>query len=251
MDLELFLNHLSLDKYSKAALVFLSSIDSASATSIVKNAQIPQGRVYSVLNSLKQKGLVSLIPEKPKKYTANNIKKRLENYLVEQQSFLEEKKSLVSSISLNPAIITENKRSLVFYSGRTEHMRARALLRDAAKKEIIMMAPLFVGSFSTNLSKIRALERGVKMRVLVYKVTPENNSIINECLKRGAKVRATGKPEMVSMLIKDGEELLLGVHNYKNNEERATVQSQSKDLINALMVYFEKEWVNAKPIKKV
>ena len=81
MQLTQFIDELDFNRYEKEVIVFLVSVNNAGADVIYKNTRIPKGRIYSVLNSLIEKGIVKLIPTSPKKYLIENVKESLENYL--------------------------------------------------------------------------------------------------------------------------------------------------------------------------
>ncbi|HLE05955.1 MAG TPA: helix-turn-helix domain-containing protein, partial [Candidatus Nanoarchaeia archaeon] len=64
------LRKLGLNKYESDAYVALVKLGSASAFNISKASSVPFGRIYDSLNVLEIKGLVEVVPTKPKKYKA-------------------------------------------------------------------------------------------------------------------------------------------------------------------------------------
>lgn len=66
------LRKLGLNKYEADAYVALVKLGSASAFNISKASGVPFGRIYDSLNVLEIKGLVEVVPTKPKKYKAVN-----------------------------------------------------------------------------------------------------------------------------------------------------------------------------------
>ena len=81
MNLALFLDGLSLTSYEKSAILCLAGVESADAQTVHTQSKIPQGRVYSVLNELREKGIVTVIPTSPKQYKIGSVKGALKNYL--------------------------------------------------------------------------------------------------------------------------------------------------------------------------
>jgi len=250
MELTAFLETLNLGIYEKQVIVYLASVSSADAKLIYKNTKVPKGRIYSVLQRLQELGFVNVLPTSPKKYRIKNIKGALRQYFNNKKSVLDEKLKTIDKLELKPKQfnINKNNPSVFVFSGREEHLNAIISFRESAKKELMQVAPLFKGSFASNLSLQRALSRGVKVRIIVLKLTKENKKNIAKCIKSGGKVRQINSPNLLSMLIKDSSEFLLGVQNYGNNEERMTIFSKNKALLDNLKETFNSLWKKARPI---
>jgi sugar-specific transcriptional regulator TrmB len=69
-----------LDGYETAAYIVLLN-GSSSASNISRSSGVPQGRVYDVMNSLVEKGLVEVKPTSPKEYVALPVREGLNNRL--------------------------------------------------------------------------------------------------------------------------------------------------------------------------
>jgi sugar-specific transcriptional regulator TrmB len=63
-----FLRKLGLNKYEAESYLALLRLGPSGAYNISKEGNVPFGRVYDSLNNLELKGLVEIIPSKPKKY---------------------------------------------------------------------------------------------------------------------------------------------------------------------------------------
>ena len=251
MNVQEFINNLDFNRYEREVLLFLVGIDTADAHAIYKQTTVPKGRLYSVLNHLKEKGFIQIIPTKPKRYKIENIKESLRHYLEQKKSLLHEKIESVEKLQLQPKLFLEekNKPNLSFFNGRQEHLDTLLTLRNRAKTRLLQVAPLSVGTFSSNLSLYKALDRGVKVKIIVKTVTSENKKNIRECLHRGAEVRSLDSAELIYFLIKDDDEFILGLENYHNKEERMGVTGKNKSLVMMLERYFEQLWNKAKKIK--
>ena len=252
MDLVQFIDKLDLNCYEKEIILFLASIDNAEAKTIYKNTKVPQGRIYSVLNNLVQKNLIKIIPTSPKKYKIENVKDSLKMYLEMKESSLKKRIEEINSLSINPKRFTldKNTPSVYSFTGRDEHLNALISVRNQAKAELLQIAPLFDGTFASNVSIYKALQRGVKLKVITRKITPGNKKNIRECLSLGAEVRYVDSPDLIYFLIKDSEEFILGLEDHKNQEERLSLYSRNKGLLQVLRRYFEELWKDAKVIEK-
>lgn len=236
--------------YEKQAILYLSSVDSSNAIGICKKANIPQGRIYSVLNNLKTKGIVTVAPTKPKQYKIDDIKVSLQTYLQRRKLEINEKISQVDSIVLKTKSITfAAPVSVTYFTGREEHLNALIAVRNSAKKEILQIAPLFIGTFASRLSLQKALQRGVKVKILIPKITADNKDKVKMGIKYGAEIRQLNSPELLSLTIKDGEEFLLGIEDYTKKEERIVIFSRSKSLLEAFKQTFFRLWKKAKKVE--
>ena len=251
MGLAQLIDSLDLVRYEKEMMIYLSEVDSATAKDIYRNTKIPQGRIYSILNGLKDKGFVTTVPTSPKRYKIDDIKQSLRNYIDRKKISLDKKLQEAKNLEVKPKLFLSGKNipSVYTFTGRDEHLKALISLRTKAKQELVQIAPLFIGSFASNLSLYKALQRGVSVKVITYKVTSKNKKNIQECLRLGAEIRQLKYSDLLSFLVKDNDEFLLGVENYRNQEERLYLYSKNKALLITLKETFERLWKKAKPIK--
>lgn len=250
MKLSQLLDTLPFVRYEKEALLYLATVDAATAKDIYKNSSIPQGRIYGILQELRQKGLVMVIPTSPQQYQIKDVKLALQNFIRQEEAKLIEKSKQVDSLQTEPRLFTAMKApSVAFLSGREEHLHAIITMRSTAKKELLQVAPLFVGTFASNRSLSEALSRGIGCKIIIKEVHAKNKKVVDKSIRAGAEIRVLNSSDLLSMLIKDSEELLLGVQNYHQQEERVTLYTKNKALISALEDAFWKLWKIAKSVK--
>lgn len=251
MQLAQFVDELDLNSYDKEIILFLASVDNADANTIYKKTKVPKGRIYSILNSLIEKGFVNIIPTSPKKYKIDNVKESIKKYLEEKKTNLGKKIKEVENIEVKPKLfnLEKNAPSVYTFTGRKEHLNALISLRNRAKKRLIQVAPIFIGTFASNMAIYKALNKGIKVRVITKKITKENKKKIKECLKLGAEVRLLDSPDLVYFLVKDTDEFILGLEDFRNREERLSLISGNKGLLLVLEQYFEDLWNKSHKIK--
>ncbi len=250
MELAQFLDGLKLNKYEKEVILYLSNVNSADAGTIYKNTKVPQGRIYSVLQSLKIDGFVDVIPTSPKKFRIKNLKYSLKKYLESKKNDLENQMNKVESIeegkkSFN---LDKNDPSVHIFTGRDEHINALISLRDNVKSEFLQIAPWFIGTYASNLSLHKSLKRGVNVKIIIKEITDKNRKNVKEAIAHGAEIKRFDSKDLLSLAIIDSKEFLLGVQNYDNQEERLTLLSQNKALCSSLENTFYGFWKKAKPI---
>ncbi len=242
-----FLDQLKFNKYEKDIILFLSSVNSATANQIYKNTKVPQGRIYSVLNQLKNDQIIEIMPTSPKKYKISDIKIALKNYLHKKREEIDEKINKTKEIQTKPKeILDEKETSVRIFLGRKEHIEVAAFLRESAKRELLQIAPAFGSTTISDLSHQRALHRGIKEKIIVKRITPANKKKIKLCLENGGEVRKINT-DILALLIKDSSEFLVGV-NERGEEERTMVLGKNKALLVALTKVFWDLWKKAKPI---
>ncbi|MBN1924118.1 MAG: TrmB family transcriptional regulator [Nanoarchaeota archaeon] len=95
--MEELLRKLGLNKYEAESYLALLNLGPSSAFNISKNGSVPFGRVYDSLNSLEQKGLVEVVPSKPKKYKAVSPETALNGLLDEQLNNVKKMRSEVDT----------------------------------------------------------------------------------------------------------------------------------------------------------
>ena len=246
-----FIDRLSLNSYEKEALLFLARIERASALEIYRNTHVPKGRIYDVLQGLIHRSFVTELPLKPKQYFINDIRKALTAYLQKEQQILEEKSALIAKLEIpqKDVVFTAKTPSVEVFVGRTAHMGAVVRFRDVASKELLQIAPLFEGTFSTRLAMQRALHRGVRIKILTTAVVSRNSINIKACLDLGGEVRMLPDLEPIGILIRDSEELLLGVQNRERKEERMNISTGNKALLQVLRMHFLDLWEKATPVR--
>ncbi|MFH1506480.1 MAG: helix-turn-helix domain-containing protein [archaeon] len=251
MNLDRFLDTLKLTLYEKEIIAYLATVDSADANTIYKNAKVPQGRIYSVLQELHKKGFVDILPVCPKKYQIRDIKTSLKQYLKQKEADLQEKRELIDDLELAPRkfIMAPNDPSVSLFLGRDEHLQIVASLRDAAQDELLQIAPSFRGSFASRLAMQKALKRRVKVKVITLGVNPDNKPMIKTTVENGGEVRILEFPR-TAFMIKDSEEFIIVVHNYEKMEERTVILCRNKALLDILKDKFFEYWQKAKPVKK-
>jgi phosphatidylserine/phosphatidylglycerophosphate/cardiolipin synthase-like enzyme len=155
----------------------------------------------------------------------------------------------INSIELKPKqTALEKHASARTFTGRDEQMQQVIAMRNSAKHELLQTAPLFVGTFATNLSLQKALRRNVKVKIIVERITPKNRTNITNHLKHGAEIRLYDKLDGLSMLINDSSELLFGVHDYHNQEDRLNVYTRNQALVSTMRSTFLRLWKDAKPV---
>ena len=210
---------LGLNKYEIAVYKGLLSIGKSSAAEISKESQVPYGRIYDILTSLHQKGLVTTIPEKTKKFIAASPEV-LKTLLAEKKKLFDEKaKMLEKEISELKPIHKEKERfaPVQLVEGKRNFYKLERTVSKPKKSEYYIKytseyQPVWereVRSYKRKKIEIKTLTRydeETKKNVEKWlKTIPETKKINNE----GIALSIIDDKEVLISLIKSNVTLLI------------------------------------------
>ncbi len=181
-DLRAFLKNARLSTYEINALIVLLRSNDLAAKEICVKANIPTGRIYEILEELREKGMIEIQDSRPKRYRAlifnaacNNLithkideSKRETNYLINQAKNLE--------FRIEQANIFKTDTSKIFFSTAFGYESIFSLYQkhsNEIKEELLM-----TGFIDDNTLKIvrhagvlynmiyKVVERGIRVKYL-------------------------------------------------------------------------------------
>jgi sugar-specific transcriptional regulator TrmB len=178
-----FLNNVDLSNYEISTYLTLLKANDLTAREISERSNVPTGRIYEVLESLKEKGMIEIQDSRPKLYRAfafnqasNNVITHIKENHQKQFSFLiQQAKELESKIYTSGLSIKKNS-SKIFWS--TEYGAQSILSLYVKKLNILEKSLLMTGFLNENTIKVlpygkdlyqgilNALERGIQVKYL-------------------------------------------------------------------------------------
>ena len=183
----------------------LLRLGKTTAGHICKESQVPYGRIYNVLSSLEEKGLVRIIPEETKKYVPTSPDKLHEiidtriKSLMEIDTKIKELKKLYEDNSIEPVIIAKGKSN--FYKIIMEMKEQERY--EYSIKYTFEPNPMWMRSAKNKISK------GIDMKNL-----GRFDSETDKSIKEWKTVLKEIKPienDGVAMSIIDDEEVMIGL----------------------------------------
>ncbi len=194
------LRQLGLTEYETQAYLVLVQGSQMSAEEIARKANIPIPRVYGVLESLNNLGLIVILKGRPKKFEIispqegfqNLIKLRkqaAEESLHQLENTSQEVKEVLSPIfwrqrlRIRPEDLLESLENLAQTEKRTKQ------LLTEAEKTIDIFTDIFSWFDDVEKDLTKALKRGVTIRVLMNMQHPETQSLIKKLNTMGVSVR--------------------------------------------------------------
>jgi HTH-type transcriptional regulator, sugar sensing transcriptional regulator len=248
MDFRELLEKLGLTSYEKKVYLALLKLQEAKGQELVKESEVPRGRIYDTLDSLIKKGLVTELPTKPKKYKLNEPRRAIKSFIGEKQGSLGKLKQQVDEIKI-PRIVLKDAMTDEFEIIASEKLYFQRLkeFKLKAKKEFISIIsgrkpPRYV-SYETR----QMLKKGVKYKTIIASYNKQNESYVKEKIKLGSQIRAYPINGIRFMII-DRKEILISIVN-NSSFEGLTVYTTNKDFIDSMLEFFGSVWEKGKVIK--
>ena len=185
MEEKKLLKEIGLNNYEVEVYLKLVELGVAEASTLYKEAKVPFGRIYEVLNSLINKGLIEIQDTRPKKYMAKKPKIAFSNLLRKKKEDMENqfKKTVETVSKIEESILKHmptKPKETAFWTvavGNNETAEMMKYNFDEAEKELCIITRSQVEDRKKQLalalqpeiliSLINAVKRGVKLRVLV------------------------------------------------------------------------------------
>lgn len=177
----------------------------STAAQICKDANVPYGRIYTILASLEAKGLAKTLPEKTKKFVPSDPK-AIEDFIIQKKNVLDEMEKKIKEFK---TIYQEHKEEPIqLAQGKQAFFK---MLHSMKSAEVYEYAIKY--NFTTNPSVIRGMtslkKRGADYKTLgrIDKETKKNVNIIK---KINANIKSIPN-EGVAISIKDDEQILISL----------------------------------------
>jgi len=161
-----------LDGYETAAYMVLLEGVPRGASHVGRVSGVPQGRIYDVLNSLVEKGLIEIKPTTPKEYiafpVAEGLHNRLEQLRGECDSKLSELESQVNEIASNfsGSVSVSGGFGLRIVAGEANLTIRVVEMLASAQKSVYLAGELPLHKLKCRRAVEQAAARGVKVKAM-------------------------------------------------------------------------------------
>ncbi len=253
-----------LSSYEAGAYSVLLRLGSADASLVAHKAGIPFGRVYDVLNSLVDRGLLTLHEGRPKQYRAVQPRVAMSLLLAQRKRELDDRYADLTRLAsdlekrLSPKV---KKDPSSFYSASVGEEQSRSFLVEklaeaAQSMDVNLEVPTYQAQDKDLFDAlVAAVERGVRTRILLREADIPTilDSPLNEVIAR-TMIPHLGKRlhvrviegEVVPFAVVDGEKAIVGVKNPVNPRAYfATVYIWDPKFAGELSARFEELWGTA------
>jgi sugar-specific transcriptional regulator TrmB len=247
------LKEIGLNEYEAKAYRALLESGEQTSRQVAELSKVPLTRVFDVLKSLQEKGLVELIQQKPMIWLALKPEASFKTFVERRNMIYEELgKRLVGELKRQRQE-PENKilEHITIQSGFEEVI---TVVSEQIHKSIKEVCSYSIGNplpMHAEIENARAIKRGVTIRQIVRKYTARNKQALGKWIKDGWKVRYLSGTEDYSFFIFDGKRCAIVVKDPKIENERIIIVFENEGLSNALHDYFGDLWSKAKPIDQL
>lgn len=260
------LKKLGLTEYESKAYFFLIVHNKLSADDLCKVSDISPSRIYDVLSSLEKKGLITSLPEKPKKYQAISPSVSLQSLITgKEEDLTKELRELRKTgdfitkyiESISGVQVSPEKRMFVgLIDGKSGLIKFSRALFGTTKKELLVFAG-DMGWLEGELNRLSSmLKRHVSIKIFAD-ISKKNKKNVEKAIKLGIQIKQKPKDMRIRGFISDGELVYIS-KKYKRSgfeklaklgiktpflvEDYIAMISNFKPLVNILKFYFNYYW---------
>jgi sugar-specific transcriptional regulator TrmB len=236
-----------------SSLVFLGM---AKASTISKESNVPQSKIYDVLEGLMRKQMVEVFDGRPKEFKAVEPEVALNRLLEERDREISTLKFRVDEISnfLKPLASEETVDGVWTVKGRkwVEFFDKVVEMADRSEKYVYGVTRDYSRSSRLAEAIKKCVKRGVDVRVIgLEDVTGDNYYKAKWYHEQGAKLRVFATKVHPRIAVIDGKEVLLRLDydpSKRSNFKFSSLWSADPALVKVFDIYVKNLWKNSKPV---
>jgi len=224
---------------------------------ISKESEVPQSKIYSVLESLIFKQLVEKIDGRPQEFKAIAPKIALNNLLIEQERKIDSLKLKIDELSefLRPLKPTENVMNGIWTTkgkGWKEFFNRVSEMLERSQKYVIAISRDFSRSIELSDALKSCYKRGVDIKLMGMRKIDESNYYKAKWYQNyGIPIRIFETKVHPRMVVMDGKEILLRLDNDPLKKDKFTfnsIWSADPSIVKIFDTYLKNIWKIAKPV---
>ncbi len=248
MGFEQFLGQFGLSQYEKMAYTALLRIGRSKSQEIATESKVSYGRIYEILEKLKDKGLITLFPTEPKTFEAIDPKLAFKLIIKQKEDHLHELKKQIELLSIPEQQIKQLMQDqTIVLQGKQKQLSMIGEMHERAKKEILLTPGVYELNTPRKTGTLRALTKGIKIKLLVGEITKNNKHFIKEGIKLGQEVRQN-KLSGLRLIVADNKEAMISIVN-PATKDRISIYTTNKEFANSMSVFFHALWNASKKVK--
>lgn len=246
------LRPLGLSEYEVRVFLSLVKNGPANYRNIAKESNVPTGKIYQVLSTLRAKGFVEVIQAKPKIYRAiepkialrRRLKQLEEDFFELERKIRDELPTLQLQYSLKHDIIRGVLSEILVGCNSFAKSIRNTLLKTL--DEVLVVTPKFDVKPHEEDVFTRLLERGVSIKVLCSGFEEASEDIVSRLRDLGAQIRVEEAVKDKYYVVDDKS-----VSTFINSSgENICLQIHGTALGRVLKERFEERWEQAREIKR-
>jgi len=244
------LKQIGLNEYESRVYIALLEEGPLKGGEVCKKSGVPHSKTYESLSRLESKGFISITPVKPKIFTALDPKIAIGNLLNQKiQTFELVQNKISEKLTVQKKTKTEGiAEKIQIFAGAKKAWPLSLYLYSNSKKIMRHMFTYEVRHYEQDRACYESIKRGVEVRRLAAKKTPNGLKWMKEDIKRGMKVRYFPVDE-IRMEIKDEDKSMLYFLNPRDSRDRIILFFNHGFFSKMLAKFFDELWEKAEIIK--
>ncbi len=236
---EKFLKDLGLSQYESFAYSVLVKRQRSTATAISYSSEVPQQKIYAVLQSLKQKGLLIELEGRPKQFEPIAPKMALRALAKKQiEKFqMAAEKAVKSLENQNVSKEKETEKAVSIYVGERQRFSQEMLPEDRAEKEFLFFIEPPRLPVSTLYALKKAVQRGVTVKGILTNPN-QNPSITHKLNAMKVPLHLNTSFQNLAFWVVDQKECKI-VLLHPNRDEIISLHIKNASFSKALAHFFE------------
>lgn len=246
-----------LSEYESRVYAALVLSGPAKAGSISKQSDVPQSKIYEVLDQLADKQLVEVFDGRPKEFKAAEPEMAIKNMLEEKVREIDSLKAKIEEMSTFLKPIKKEETLGGIWSIKGE--KYKEFFNKAS--EMLRRADQYVYAITRDFSRTsllseevkKSIRRGVKVRVIgMEKINERNYYKAKWYHDLGIDLRTFQTKVHPRIVVVDGRELLLRLDYNPQKRDRFkfnSLWSEDPSLVTVMDNYVKSIWKNASPIR--
>lgn len=252
------LTHLGLTISQAKVYLTLLALEKATGKIIAKHSKVARQEAYRILDELQEKGLVEKIIDMPTEFKPIPIEDCIHILIESKKNEISETQKKATSLlrkikkknSHTKAQLQENASQFILVPEKEVIRRTRRNIENTQKSlDIITTLNRFKpGIFNFDEVDKKALERGVKFRLIINK--PEDENSLTEIVKAVTKnplfdLRYINPPPLAAIAIYDKRKMIIAISATAAINEVPMLMSNNPSLLAIVQSYFETMWLTA------
>jgi len=243
------LKELGLTEYEIRVYTTLLKLGTAKGGEICRKSGVPHGKTYVALTQLADKGLITVLPMKPKLFKIIDPKKAIQFLKNKKIKEIDEVSNSILS-SLKELKVTKKEEvheKIEIKAGFEASYEYFHNIAKGAKKEVLLISRGEKVPYYTILDAKKIINRKIDFKFIIYEFNG-NRKYVKRLYDLGINLRYYPTGDF-ALVVKDRKECFLSVRNPNNVNDRITIYFSDEVISRALAEYFYAIWKKAKPIK--
>ncbi|MBP7708136.1 hypothetical protein KA107_00490 [Candidatus Pacearchaeota archaeon] len=244
------LREIGLTEYETKIYLALLEIGESTSGIIMNRANVNSGRIYQILDSLKEKGLISEVTKNKVKYFSPTDPKKLIAYLEEKEETIQKQKEEVDLAIpqiLSKVASRDKEAKIEIYTGfegqRTAFIKEIAKYKKGAELTVLgVKESNFYPKKIMDFFEYNVYPKRLQNKVSVKKINDLEFKKLKIKPEKGAKIRYLAYPATTA--VNTCEDLTI-ISIYSG--EILTICIESQDVAKAFRTQFDALWEIAKP----